>query len=329
MQLLLTGATGFLGFRTLEKLIDLPKVSRIVATGRNLQAYRTIKHPKVEYRLGNLENEDFVNSLANRVDIIINTASLSSPWGKRSDFEIANLKTQSHLLESAKKYKISKFIYISSPGIYYNGEHRLGIKESDPLPKKFVNEYARTKFEAEKMLECNPIPYVILRPRALVGRGDSIIMPRLIRAFDEGRLRIIGDGKNIVDLTAVENVVDAVILSLNANGDALNNAYNITNGEPIKLWEKIRNVLAALDRHLADKKVSFAVANGFAGMLEFMARLTNQNEPTLTRYGVGTLSKSFTLDISKARRLLGYEPKVSTDAAIDEFVNWYKHHAKL
>jgi len=303
MQLLLTGATGFLGFRTLEKLIDLPIVSKIVATGRNLQAYRTIRHPKVEYRPGDLENKDFVNSLAKGVDIIINTASLSSPWGKRTEFVTANLQTQYNLLEAAKKNKISKFIYISSPGIYYNGHHRLGIKESDPLPKKFVNEYARTKFEAEQMLENYAIPYVTLRPRALVGRGDSIIMPRLIRAFDEGRLRIIGDGKNIVDLTAVENVADAIVLSLTADGEALNNAYNITNGEPVSLWDKIRNVLAALNRPLGNKKVPFAVANGFAGMLEFMARVKNQKEPTLTRYGVGTLSKSFTLDISKAQKI--------------------------
>jgi len=328
MRLLLTGATGFLGFRTLEKLIDLSMVSKIIATGRNLQAYRTIRHPKVEYRLGDLESEDFVNLLAKGVDIIINTASLSSPWGKRTEFVTANLQTQSNLLEAAKKNKVSKFIYISSPGIYYNGKHRIGIKESEPLPKKFVNEYARTKYEAEQMLEHSPIPYIILRPRALVGRGDSIIMPRLIRAFDEGRLRIIGDGKNIVDLTAVENVVDAIILSLNANGESLNNAYNITNGEPVMLWEKISKVLAALDRPLADKKVPFAVANGYAGMLEFMARIKNQKEPTLTRYGVGTLSKSFTLDISKAQNLLGYNPKISTDAAIVEFVNWYKHDEK-
>ncbi|TVQ18075.1 MAG: NAD-dependent epimerase/dehydratase family protein [Bacteroidetes bacterium] len=329
MQLLLTGATGFLGFRTLEKLIDLPSVSRIVATGRNLLAYRTIEHPKVSYRLGNLEDKEFVQTLAEGADVIINTASLSSPWGKRSDFEKANLQTQNNLLEAAKKNKVSRFIYISSPGIYYNGDDRLGVKESDPLPKKFVNQYARTKFEAEQMLQRSQLPYITLRPRALVGRGDSIIMPRLIRAFDEGRLRIIGDGKNIVDLTAVENVVDAIILSLSAGGESLHNAYNITNGKPVNLWDNISKVLAALDRHLGAKKVPFFIANNFAKILELKSRLTHQQEPTLTQYGVGTLAKSFTLDISKAQNLLGYSPKVSTEAAIDEFVNWYRHHEKL
>lgn len=329
MQILLTGATGFLGFRTLEKLIDLPWVSKIVATGRNLLPYRTIVHPKVVYVPGDLQDKEFVHSIAEGVDLIINTAALSSPWGKRSDFEKANLHTQSNLLEAAKKSKVSRFVYISSPSIYYNGADRIGVKESDPLPGKFVNEYARTKFEAEQMLEHSHLPYIILRPRALVGRGDSIIMPRLIRAFDEGRLRIIGNGGNIVDLTGVENVADAIVLSLMAQGEALNQAYNITNNDPVNLWEKIRYVLAALDRPLGNRKVPFAVAHGFAGLMELMARVAHQHEPSLTRYGVGTLAKSFTLDISKARDLLGYMPKVSTDAAIDEFVNWYRIHEKV
>jgi 2-alkyl-3-oxoalkanoate reductase len=329
MQLLLTGATGFLGFRTLEKLIELSTVSRIIATGRQLQAYRSIDHPKVDYRLGELEDRDFVNGLVQGADIVINTASLSSPWGKRSDFERANLLTQTHLLQAAKQHKVSRFIYISSPGIYFNGRHRLGVRESDPLPGKFVNHYARTKYEAEQLLTASSLPYIILRPRALTGRGDSIIMPRLIKAFDGGHLRMVGDGKNIVDLTAVENVVDAVILSMHAPGTALNNAYNITNGEPVNLWEKIKNVLLALDRTLGNEKVPYAIAYGFAGFLELRSRLTGCTEPSLTRYGVGTLARSFTLDISKARNLLGYSPRINTQAAIDEFTNWYKQHEKM
>ncbi len=325
MNILLTGATGFLGYRTLEKLVEMPGVSRIVATGRKLAPYRHIVHDRVVYRLGNLEDASFVNSLTRDVDVIINTASLSAPWGHRQDFIRANLQTQSNLVAAAKANRVSRFIYISSPSIYYNGRDRIGVKESDPLPDRFVNEYARTKFEAEQLLANGFGPFIVLRPRALIGRGDSIIMPRLIKAFDERRLRVIGNGQNMVDLTAVSNVADAITCAINAGDEALNEAYNITNGEPVNLWEHITKVLGALGRQIGKNKVSFALADGFARMLEIKARLTGHKEPALTRYGVGTLAKSFTLDISKAHALLGYRPQLNTEAAIQEFVSWYRN----
>lgn len=329
MNILLTGATGFLGYRTLEKLVEDPRISRILATGRNLPEYRRVVHPKVEYVFGKLEDASFTKEITQHLDVIINTASLSSPWGKEEDFIIANVQTQENLLKAAKASGVQRFVYISSPGIYFNGRHRLNVKESDPLPTRFANAYARTKFAAESLLPGAGIPFIILRPRALIGRGDSIIMPRLIQAFDQGKLRIIGDGSNQVDLTSVANVADAILLSVHAKEEAMNQAYNITNGEPVKLWTEISAVLQALNRELGSKKVPWLLADTFTRMLELRSRLGNQKEPALTRYSVGTLAFSFTLDIGKAKNLLGYSPQMNTRQAIDEFISWYRQHEKM
>merc|ERR1712127_815283 len=105
------------------------------------------------------------------------------------------------------------------------GINKFNISENDPLPKQFVNNYAKSKFEAEELLRASSIPYVIFRPRALIGRGDHVIMPRLINAFDKNKLKIIGNGENLVDLTPVSNVVDAILSSIN-NEKALNQTFN-------------------------------------------------------------------------------------------------------
>jgi len=326
MRVLLTGATGFLGFRTLEKLIGEPVVTHIVATGRRIKPTHQVNHPKVEYRLGNLEDAAFVDSLVKDTDHIVHAAALSSPWGKYEEFERANVFTQKHLIASAQKHGISRYVFVSTPSLYFDHSDRLNIKESDPLPKTFVNAYAATKREAEILLENTTIPHVILRPRALTGRGDTVIMPRLIRAFDEGRLKIIGDGENLADLTAVANVADAIFLGLTAHEKALDQTYNISNGTPIKLWDSIATVLRKLDREPPTKKVPAGVVKFVAKMMELKSKWTHGKEPTLTQYGVGTLARSFTMDITKARELLGYSPKVSIQEAMDEFVNWYKTH---
>ena len=324
MKILLTGATGGLGFRTLERLIKNPKIEKIIATGRVIRPTHFVENPKINYILGDLEDADFVSKLVEQVDYIVHTAALSSPWGKYAEFEKANVFTMNNLINAAKKHHIKRFIYVSTPSLYFNGKDRFDVKESDSLPKKFVNAYSKTKHEAELALEKSGIPYVTLRPRALIGRGDTIIMPRLIRAFEEGKLKIIGDGKNIVDLTSLANVADSIELSLFVGDEGLNQIYNITNGEPVKLWETIEKVLSMLGHEMNKKKVPYSVVKLLSQIMELKAKLTNYNEPTLTTYGVGILAKSFTMDISKAKSLLGYSPKVSTDEAIDEFVNWYR-----
>jgi nucleoside-diphosphate-sugar epimerase len=328
MKILLTGATGFLGYRTLEKLVAEQVVERITATGRTIRESHQVLHPKVKYQLGDLTDPDFADSLVEQADHIIHAAALSSPWGQYTDFEEANVRTQRNLIGSAQYHNIKKYIYISSPSVYFNSRDRLNIKEADPLPRTFANAYAATKRIAEVMLENADLPYVILRPRALIGRGDTVIMPRLIRAYNEGRLKIIGDGKNIADLTPVANVADAIFLSLTAKPTALNNTYNITNGAPVKLWEAIADVLRKLEKVPPSKKVPFWLVNALARLMELKSRVTPMAEPALTTYSVGTLAKSMTLDISKAKDLLGFEPNMSIDEAVTEFVNWYKAHGE-
>jgi nucleoside-diphosphate-sugar epimerase len=324
MKILLTGATGGLGYRTLENLIKNQDVKSIIASGRTIKPSHFVKHPKIDYQLGNLEDFDFVRKLVKQVDCIVHAAALSSPWGKYNEFKKANLDTQINLIKAAKEVKIKRFIYISTPSIYYNAKANLNVKETEEITDGFINAYAKTKYEAEIELQKSKIPYVILRPRALIGRGDNVIMPRLIRAFDDGKLKIIGNGKNIVDLTSLENVADAIELSLTVEGNGLNQTYNITNGEVIDLWKSIEKVLSLLGRKLSKQKVPYFIVKLLAQILELKSKMTDFKEPALTVYSIRTIAKSFTLDISKAEKLLGYKPKVSIEEAIIEFVNWYE-----
>jgi nucleoside-diphosphate-sugar epimerase len=328
MKILVTGATGGLGYRTLEKLIANPSTQKLVASGRTIKSSHFIENEKVNYILGNLEEKNFANKLVEGVDHVVHAAALSSPWGKYGDFEKANLHSMKNLIAASKLQKIKRFVYISTPGVYFNGYDRFNIRESEKLPEKFVNAYAKTKYEAELELERSGIPFVILRPRALIGRGDMIIMPRLIRALEEGKLKIIGNGNNLVDLTSLSNAADAIELALCVDPKGVNQTYNISNGEPVKLWEAVDQVLSQLGYEMKKQKISFSLVKLIARLMELRSKLTDNAEPALTVYGVGVLAKSFTMDISKARQLLGYVPNVSTGEAINEFVEWFKQHER-
>lgn len=324
MNVLVTGATGFLGSRLIEHLVGHQQEYHIIATGRTFKTNNKIEHARVQYTLGDLTNTNFVKGLFDTdIDVVINCASLSSPWGSEASFRQANIVTQSNLIGESLKAKVQRFIYISSPSIYFDFTDAIGIKESDNIPKNMVNHYAKTKYQAEQLLIKSGLQHMILRPRALVGRGDTVIMPRLIRSYNEGKLKIMGSGNNMVDLTSVSNMVEAIRLSIHSPN--VNEDYNISNGEPVKLWDAINAVLRAIGKSAITRKLPYALLYTVATCMEWQAQLLpNQNEPTLTKYGVGVLAKSFTFNIDKARNNLGYIPTQSTQEAIEEFANWYK-----
>ncbi|MEZ4826175.1 MAG: NAD-dependent epimerase/dehydratase family protein [Bacteroidia bacterium] len=327
-NIVVTGATGFLGFRILERLAESGFPGKIIAAGRTMKPGAIVTGENITYLLGDLSDPAYVESLfSHSPRYVINCAALSSPWGTYEEFFHANVLSQQHLIAFSEKYRISRFVYISTPSMYFDFHHRWNIRESDPLPRKFVNHYAATKREAEILLEKSSLEWISLRPRALTGRGDTVIMPRVIRACDEGKLRVIGKGDNQVDITPVSNVVDAVMLALSAPVQACGQPYNISNGDPVLLWKMLGGVLQRLNRNLPDRKVPFAVAMAAATLMETTARLSRaKKEPALTRYSVGTIGLSFSMDITHAKNRLGYTPRQSVAEAIDEFVEWYKQH---
>ena len=159
MRLLITGATGFLGSRTLEFLCEKNEIQEIVATGRKFSQHPKLVHPKVQYLLGDLEDSAFVSSLfANKLDLIINCASLSSPWGTYSEFYSANIKSQKHLIQKAKKHEVKKFIYISSPSVFFNYKDQIfaeaGVDVATIiLTKEKIDKNEITLIEVENSIE--------------------------------------------------------------------------------------------------------------------------------------------------------------------------------
>ncbi|MEQ9307688.1 MAG: NAD-dependent epimerase/dehydratase family protein [Marinoscillum sp.] len=326
MRVLITGATGFLGSRTTQEFAKNPRYTHILATGRTLSPERRVMADHVTYLLGELTDEAFVSRLFQQpVDLVINCASLSSPWGKYEDFYQANVVSQQILIAQSVLSSVKRFIYISSPSVYFRFRDQLDVTENTVFPPKMVNDYARTKLEAERLLERSSLSYVTLRPRALIGAGDTVIMPRLIRSYESGKLKIMGSGENQVDLTPVANMVDAIILAAEASQIHSNQAYNISNGQPVNLWQAINDILQMIGHEPVKKRIPYWLLMTIAWFMEITARhLTRDQEPTLTRYSVGVLAHSFTLNIDKATKNLGYVPRQTVEEAMKEFADWYQ-----
>jgi nucleoside-diphosphate-sugar epimerase len=325
MKIVITGATGFLGSRLLEKLAsnDADAIE-VVGLGRTLKSHSIVKASNIIYQLGDLEEPSFAHDAISGAEVVVHAAALSAQMGPLGAFERANVKVTEHVVDACEAHGVKRLIFISSPSVYFQMKDQLNISESDPLPPA-VNVYAKTKREAECLVIASDVPHVIIRPRALIGRGDTVILPRIIRAHAAGRLRRMGLEQNRVDLTPVSNVVDAIVLAMRVNGEGLNQIYNISNGRPERLWPLLDRIFSELSLEAVTRRIPIPVAVAVARLMEWHAIwLNGRKEPVLTVYGIGTLTKDFGMDISKAKELLGYEPSQTVADAIDEFLNWYK-----
>jgi nucleoside-diphosphate-sugar epimerase len=325
MKILVTGATGFLGGHVLEKLAVEFGKDKVLGTGRNKQRAKELQLEGYQMITGNLSDPEFIRENFTSLTQIVHCAAKSSLWGDYQSFYQDNVVSTQNLLKEI--HGIEKFIYISTPTVYFEFRDKFNICESDPLAKKFVNHYAATKYLAEQEVlhAKDNILKVIIRPRAIVGARDTIIIPRVIRAYKAGRLKVIGDGKNICDFSSAKNIAQAVFLALTTKNDINKKIFNITDDQPMPMWPLLQSVLEKLGFDSQLKKINYKIVLSIAGLSEFWARRFSKKEPVLTRYGVAVLKYSTTLDISEAKKHLNYKPIISTHESIDEFVNcWYE-----
>jgi nucleoside-diphosphate-sugar epimerase len=333
MKTLVTGATSGLGANAVRYLAARQQAPR--ATGRARRAGEALTAAGIEFAPLDLASAATttgdIDRLLDGVDVVWHCAALSSPWGRYDDFHQANVTATARLAERAAQRGVKRFVHISTPSLYFDYRHRERIPETF-RPARYVNHYASTKAQAEASLRAIALRhpetiFAILRPRAIFGPHDRVLLPRILRVLRErnGRLPLPRGGIAQFDLTYVETVVHAMQLATTRDDLPSGEVFNITNGEPATL----RDILAALFEPLevAYRIVAlpYPVLDAAARAMEAYASIRGA-EPALTRYSVGTLNYDMTLDIDKARRILGYRPIVPLSEGVETTVRWIRSH---
>jgi nucleoside-diphosphate-sugar epimerase len=321
-RIVVTGATGFLGGAVARRLHAPNDRVQVLALGRDEARGAALVADGLEFVRCDLRDADAVRRAIDGADAVVHAAALSSPWGPRDAFVAHNVTASANVARGCVDGGVHRLVHVSSPGIYHDGRPRHAIREDDPLPARAVNHYAASKRDAERrVLETvagTPVSTLILRPRAIFGPGDTSLLPRIADALRRGRLPRIGDGGCTVDLTYIENAVDAVLLALDAPAALHGRAYNISNAEPVRIWDVIDRLADAQGSPRARRRMRTSTAMAIATLLEAFHRAAlSAREPALLRYGVELLTVDMTLDVSRARAELGYVPRVGLDDALE------------
>lgn len=314
---LVTGATGGLGRILVAALLDAGR--EVIATGRDTVRGAALAEAGASFIAADLSHDDLA-PLVDGATTVFHLAALSSPWGRPEDFVAANITATDRLLTAAKAAGCRTFVFTSTPSIYTRATDQLDLTESSPLPDP-VNDYARTKLAAERTVLAAATPgfaAVALRPRAIIGPYDTVLLPRLLRAALSGVMPLPGLGRALIEPTDARDVCAALLAAESQAEAVTGRAFNISGGHPIPLAELAAHVFARLGKRVRMLPLPAQLVLALAHVSEAAASIRpGRPEPALTVYAAKALGWSQTFDLTAARTALGWSPVHTPQAAID------------
>lgn len=312
MKVLVTGGGGFLGRHILELLLE---------EGHDVVTFQRQDHPDlaakgVVVKRGSLLDEAALMDAMGGCDAVIHTAARAGVWGTRKSYFSINYEGTRTVCRLMKSLGIRRLVHCSTPSVVFNRGAFEGADESLPYGTDWLCAYAESKALAEEhVLQWARSGHgyaIALRPHLIWGRGDPHLLPKVIGRAASGRLRIVGEGRNRVDVTRVENAAAAHLLALKAleRPGARNRPYFISQGEPVVLWEWINGLLERVGVAPLQKKISLTGAYRVGAVCELLWGLArSENVPPMTRFVALELGKDHWFSIKAARELLGYTPE--------------------
>lgn len=329
---LVTGGGGFLGRYIVRRLLEQGRDVSIL--GRSAQP--ELEAVGVRVIRGDVGDRDTAVAACEGCDTVYHVAAIAGIWGRRDDYFRTNVFGTRHILEGCRQHGARKLVYTSTPSVAFSGGDLRGVDESQPYGTRWLCYYAETKAQAEReVLAANGtggVRTTALRPHLIWGIGDNHLIPRVVARAKKGRLRIVGEGANRVDITHVENAAEAHLLAekaLDEAGRADGKAYFISQGEPVVLWDWINQLLLKLDVPPVTRKVPLRAAYAAGALLEGVYGLLKLTaEPPMTRFLAVELAKDHYFNIGAARSDLGYEPRKTSVEGVEELVAHVRANAK-
>ena len=306
-----TGATGMVGSEFARRAAEAGyHVQALVRRDSNRRALEGVP---IEFVEGDLaEPESLPAALAN-AEIVVHAAAHVGDWGPAEKYRAINVIALEHMLHAAARSpRLARWVQVSSLGVY-PARHHYGTDETLPPDAVGLDGYTRTKAEAEILLNHHirehQFPAVILRPGIVYGPGDRHALPRFIEKIETGKMRFIGRGDRLINNTYVGNLVDAMLLAVE-KPDILGETFNIRD-ERLVTREEFVNTIADYLGKPHPRHVPEFIPRLLVGPIERIAKLRGRSDPPfLTRAQIKFMTLNLDYSIAKAKRVLGYAPRV-------------------
>jgi nucleoside-diphosphate-sugar epimerase len=325
---LITGATGFIGGRLTETLLQ--QGYRIRCLARASSDTSPLAGLDVEIAVGDLTSAASLAPAVAGCRYVVHCGALVSDWATTEEIARTNVVGTRSLLEAAADASVERFIHVSTTDVY--GHPGGAAIDETYTAGRFRNWYAQTKLEAEaevrRVARARALDVVVLRPATVYGPGSTDVVGEIARAICGRYMLLVGGGRTVAGLCYIDNLTDAALAVLRHEG-APGNAFNVSDGLGMT-WRQFTDDLA---KGLGCAKVRWSLpywmASGIGFSLEHSYRLLRKTTrlslpPLLSRQAVQVLGIDQDFSNRKAREVLGWEPRVDYAAGLEATVAWLR-----
>lgn len=318
MRVAVTGAGGYLGRALVHRL--LASGFKPFAIVKKESEAREYEGRGIDSVCRDLSKKGDYAGLLEGCKALVHCAALKRDYGRWEDFKRTNIDITRLVMECALDESLEKIIHISTTSVYGNDRSHYGTDEEADYGERVVDHYTRSKIEADKivssLIKNKNFPGVILRPGYIWGPGDQTIIPFIVKGLRSRRLMLVEDGENLLSLTFIDNVVEAIMRALK-NKEATGRIFNITDGSKVTSKRFISDIMSVLGIELSLRAMPYPLIYSMAYSLEHFYRVMRKSTPPpYTRFAARFLRYTAIFDISRAIYDLGYQPKISYKAGM-------------
>jgi nucleoside-diphosphate-sugar epimerase len=323
-EILVTGGNGFVGRHVVSALLDRGDTVRVLALpGEETSA---LEERGVAVHRGDIRRPDDLAAPMEGAERVLHLAALMDVWRPREEYHAVNVTGTENVCRAALAAGVNRVVHMSSSSVYGMALGR-PADESFPLAP-FPDPYPVTKAAGDmavrRMISGDHLPAVIVRPDQVFGPGDRMHFGRMADRLRAGRGVIVGSGDNALPLVYISDVVQGLLLALD-HERAVGRSYNITNDHRLTQRQFLEAIARAIGARPPRLRVPYRALYAAGYAAERLANRTGARaRPPITRLGVAFLGTHSEYAIGRARRELGYEPRVDLRDGVRHAAAWYR-----
>jgi nucleoside-diphosphate-sugar epimerase len=320
-DILVTGGTGFTGGALCKRLRS--EGHRVVTFVRPTSKTDALREHGIETKIVDLGDAASVEAAFEDFAAVYHVAAAyRSEHAARDEFARINVEGTRHLLESARRHGVKRFVHCSTVGVQ-------GGIDDPPADENYRvkpnDHYQESKLQGELLarsyFDAGTVPGAVIRPVGIYGPGDMRFL-KLFRAIANGTFVMIGTGRVLYHMTYIDDLVTGFVLA-GTVPQALGEVFTIGGPEYTTLRVLVDKIAHVLKRKPPRLRVPFAPVYMASVVCDKLWRAFGASPPLYPRrVEFFHLDRAFSID--KARRLLGYVPKYSLDEGLARTAAWYR-----
>ena len=319
MNILITGATGFIGRHLASRLAKgSHSVRCLVRANSDISCLRNLN---VDLSYGDLLSKDSLGVALDKVDLIYHLAG-EVYSRKKDDYYKGNILATQNLLEACKEGSSKRIIFLSSVGVYKPvATETLLTEESECKPITF---YGKSKLDAEELIKKYNGPWVIVRAPIIYGPHQPAVLNRFfLDAVNKRKVYIVGKGDNLRSLCYIENLVEGLVL-LAKKTEVKGETYILSDNSPYTFNEVVRTITKLIGKEIKVVHLPNILGNISWQIYNVMGKLFNLYFVEL--YVLKTMQLHWECGITKAKKEIGYNPKITLEVGVERTIDWIRNN---